>query len=295
VLFTRGRTITFDAALRDLSSPDVRARVSAADALGDVPDGEDRAAAARALVEALADSRFEVRRSAALSLGELGPHTPVESLIGRLEDDHPQVRQSAAIALGRLGDERGFEPLARALAEGPCDVRFQAAPSLVEIDAERAFDPLLAAIKDSDPEVRANVACALGFVGDRRAAGWIAELLDDNFADARFEAALALARLGDPRGAGQLIGWLDKEPDRAYPAIEALESLGEKTAAGALARVMRKLLAPRQLRVRAAGALLVVAPDAPDASFARSFLERNAKSRRPEVRGLAEEALARLT
>jgi HEAT repeat protein len=294
VLFNRGRTITFDAALRDLASPDVRARVSAADALGDVPDGEDRAAAARALASALKDPRFEVRRSAVLALGELAPHTPVEAVVALLDDDHPQVRQSAAIALGRLGDERGFEPLARALEEGPADLRFQAAPSLVEIDAERAYQPLVAAIKDGDPEVRASVACALGFIGDRRAAGSIAELLDDGFADARFEAALALARLGDPRGAGQLIGWLEKELDRAYPAIEALESLKEATAAGALARLVRKLLAPRQLRVRAAGALLMVAPDGPDAAFARAFLERNARSRRPEVRGLAEEALARL-
>jgi HEAT repeat protein len=294
VLFRRDLSISFEAAVRDLASDNVRVRVAAADALGDVPDGEDRPAAAAALTRALGDARFEVRRSALLSLGELGALAPIDELAARLDDDHGEVRQAAAIALGRLGDARGFEPLLRALADGPPDVRFQAAPSLVEIDAERAYEPLVAAIRDGDAEVRGSVATALGFIGDRRAAGWIAGLLEDGRAETRFEAACALARLDDPRGIDTLIPYVERDPDHAFAAIEALESLRAAAAAPALARVAKKLLGTMHLRVRAAGALLLVAPAHPDAAWARGFLEKSARSRRPEVKGLAEEALARL-
>jgi len=153
VLFPRSTTITFDAALRDLGATDVRARVAAADALGDLPEGEDRSAAARALSAALADERFEVRRSAALSLGDVGDPGAMDALLPLVEDGHAEVRQAAIIALGRLGDARAFEPLARALKDGPPDVRFQAVISLVEIDADRSFEPLTEAVGDGDAEV----------------------------------------------------------------------------------------------------------------------------------------------
>jgi HEAT repeat protein len=294
VIFRRAQTITYDAALRDIVSADVRARVGAADALGDVPEGADRAAAAGALAKACSDARFEVRRSAALALGELGSAAPIDPLVGLLGDEHPEVRQAAAIALGRLGDERAFEPLAQALRDGPPDVRFQAAASLVEIDAERAYDPLCAAIHDGDAEVRGNVAAALAFIGDRRAVGWIAELLEDGSLATRFEAACALARLGDARAVDQLIGSLDGAPERAYAALEGLETIGDPRALAPLARLMRKLLAPRAVRVRAAGVLLHLGGEGADASYARDLLAKGARSSRPDVRGLAEEALERL-
>lgn len=294
MLFQRQQSISFDAALRDLGATDFRARVAAADALGDVPDEADRPRAAQALHAALGDARFEVRRSAALSLGELGGAADIDALAARLGDDHAQVRQAAAIALGRLGDERAFAPLTEALREGPPDVRFQAAPSLVEIDAERAYEPLVAALRDGDAEVRGSAAGALGVVGDRRAAGWIAELLEDRAPETRFEAACALARLHDERALDPLCGWLDKDTEHAFAAVEMLEELGVARAAPALARVARKLLAPRALRVRAAGAALLLDPSGGEAAFARDFVEKGAKSRREDVRGLAEEALSRL-
>jgi HEAT repeat protein len=290
----RGTTITFEAALRDLGSPDVRVRVAAADALGDAPEGEDRDAATRGLIGVAGDARFEVRRSVALGLGELGGEAAVTRLLELLEDRHPEVRQAAAIALGRVGDERGFAPLAEALRDGPVDLRSQAAVSLVEIDAERSYQPLLAAVGDADAEVRANVACALGAVGDHRAADALAGLLQDPAPSPRFESALALARLGDARALAPLTAALDGPADRVYAALEGLEALGDSAAAPALARLCRKIFAIRALRVRSAGVLLGLAPDSPDAAYARALLAKAARSWRAEVRGLAEEALARL-
>ncbi len=303
-MFYRPQSITFDAALRDIASSDVRARVAAADALGDLPapapDGDAgqadtaRDQAVAALITALDDPRFEVRRSAALSLGDLERKTATAPLLLRLQDPHPEVRQSAIIALGRLADPAAFDPLAEALRDGPPDVRFQAAVSLVEIDVERAYEPLCDAVHDGDAEVRANVACALGAVGDRRAAGWITELLEDKNPEVRFQAAVALAGFGDDRAVDPLIAFLDDD-SRAFAAIEGLESIGAARAADPLARKVRNLLAPRILRVRAAGALLKIAPGHRDAAAARKLLDGAVRSSRPDVRGLAEEALGKST
>jgi hypothetical protein len=57
---------------------------------------------------------------------------------------------------------------------------------------------------------------------------------------------------------------------------------------------MRRLLLSPVLRVRAAAALLAVAPGDLAAPEARKLLDKSAASRRMDVRGLAEECLARL-
>jgi len=292
----RPRTITFDAALRDLSSDDPRVRVAAADALGDLPyhadlDGNLPGARA-ALSKTLTDERLEVRCSAALSLAEIGDASVVAPLVARLRDESPEVRQAATIALGRIGDQAAFDSLREALREGPPDVRFQAAISLVEIDPDRAYEPLVSALADGDAEVRGNAAAGLGQIGDRRAAGWIVELLGDARRETRFEAACALAELSDARALEPLCEFL-RRGDTAYAAIEGLEAIGDVRAVPSLAMSMRRLLADRILRIRAAGAVLALDSGGVDSDYAKKLLEKAAKSRREDLRGLAEELLAR--
>ena len=293
MLFPRHHTITLDAALRDLVSDDPRVRASAADSLGDVEGEVDRARAGAALIQALDDPRVEVVCNAALALGALADKTAVDVLLRKLESDSAEVRQTATIALGRIADTRAFEPLARALTDGPPDVRYQAALSLIEVDPSRAFDPLARAVADEDAEVRGSVATALGILGDPRAAGWLAELVGDARAETRFEAACALARLGDARAVEPLLPFLERD-DCAFAAIEALEWTGDRRSAARLAHVMHRIFAARVVRVRAAAALLAVAPDHGDAAWAHDYLKKAARARREDVRGLAEEALARL-
>ncbi|HVV86339.1 MAG TPA: HEAT repeat domain-containing protein, partial [Kofleriaceae bacterium] len=93
------RIVTLPAALRDLRSGSVKARVLAADVLGDVT-GAGRDAALEGLRAALVDDAAEVRAEAATSLGAQRDAGAVEGLIRRLDDGSPPVRQAAAIALG---------------------------------------------------------------------------------------------------------------------------------------------------------------------------------------------------
>ena len=285
-------SLTLEAALRDVGSADPRTRAIAADALADVADDGGREQAVTALVPLLQDVRHEVRAAAALALGTLKRPQAVPALLARLDDDSSEVRQSVAIALGRIGDPSAFETLADALENGPPDLRFQAAVSLAEIDAARAYEPLVRAIRDGDAEVRESVAAALALVGDRRAAGWLAELLTDARRETRFEAACTLAAMGDARATGPL-SELVADDDLAWRAIEGLESLGDRQALPALARLVGRRFAPRILRVRAAAALLGIDPAHPSAAEARTILDKASRAWRSDVRGVAEEFVSR--
>jgi HEAT repeat protein len=293
MLFPPSRDMSFDAALRDLSSTDPRVRAAAADALGDTPAGADRARAVAGLELVLDDGRYEVRCAAALALGDLEDHAAVPPLLAHMQDGHPEVRQAIIIALGRLGDPRAVEPLIAAISEGPPDVRFQAVRSLAELDANAAFEPLCRALSDSDPEVRESAAESMALLGEPRAAGWLADLLNDKRPQTRFAAAAALAGLQDARGYDVLVAALG-DREAGWVAVEALEALGDARAAAPLAGVVRRFLAPAYIRVRAAAALLTLAPGDVAAPAARSFLAKSTRSRRADVKGLAEECLARL-
>lgn len=288
--FFSSTTITTDAALRDLSSPRERARIAAASALAGA-EASRRAEVCEALIRALDDTSAEVRSAAALSVGDLGDGGATEALVARLDDGAPSVRQCAAIALGRLKAEGAFSALAEKLADGPPDLRFQAATSLVEIDPERAVAPLIQALSDPDSEVVGAAALALGSTGDPRATEPLVAQLGHPAKRTRFDVAYGLAELGDPRAAGPLAEAAG-ERDLSWDAIEALEALG-RPAAGALAgQVNRPVDVEHQLR--AAAALLAVAPGHEAADRARRVLVQGLSSYRPARRGLAVQLLGRV-
>lgn len=285
-------SITLDAALRDLAGGTDKARTLAAHALGDVTDATERRRAAEALALAARDAKPEVRTEVAISLGELEQAAAIPALVDLLDDGVPVVRQAAAIALGKLGLSDGFAPLADKLRSGPPDLRFQAATSLVEIDADAAFDPLLAALSDDDPEVLGAVAVALGACGDPRAAGHLSGLLEHKRTRTRFDAAYALAELGDDRGREVLVSAL-ANGELAWDAIDALERLADDAAADALAGLAGPRRKVTLVHVRAADALLAVAPEHRSAEGARALLTSAATARKLEVAGLAVAAIAR--
>jgi HEAT repeat protein len=281
-----------EAALRDLAHADPRVRAQAADALGRC-DHADRAAAIDALVRAADDPHPSVRYAALLSLGELGAAQAVGSLVDRLGDGEPLVREAATIALGQLGEAggpRAWSALEAALAAEEPEVRFQAVASLAEIDAARAAPLVVGLVDDADPKVRAQAAAALGDAGDRRHADRIARLLDDA-ADVRHEAALALARLGDRRALATLVAALGA-PERALDAATALAALGigdDGAVRAALTQEIGRFFGDALVKVRAAEALA-------RAGDARGLehLRKAARSRRDDVRGLAQSVLSEL-
>lgn len=292
--YFRPQTITFEAALRDLENGNDKARAQAAAALGDVSAAAERERAAAALIAATADKVSTVRSAAARSLGEIGDASAIEPLLGLLDDGAAPVRQVATIALGQLGLAAAFDPLAEVLTAGPPDVRFQAARSLVEIDPERALEPIAAALEgEHDAEVVGQLGLALGELGDDSVADALAARLGELEGEPRFEVAYGLARLGDRRAAEALAAAIG---DRAlsWDAIEGLEMIGGERAATALAGAMHlRRLAP-ELKLRAASALLAVAPDSEFAEAAGAALVDGLSAWRHHLRALAISELARV-
>jgi hypothetical protein len=287
------QTITFDAAMRDLASGTPKARALAAHALGEVTAADERTRAADALIAALDDARAEVRCEAAASLGELGDPRAVPGLVKRLDDGDAAVRQCAAIALGSLRHADAWDALVTALREGPADLRFQAASSLPEIDPPKSYDVLVGALGDGDPQVLSAIALSLGAIGDGRATGHLARLLEHADRGVRFDAAYALSELGDARGRDALAAAL-AEAERAWDAACALERLASPADADALATAVGDRKAPPQVQIRAAGALLAIAPAHDKADAARRVLLAGLALRKPELRGLSIEELVQV-
>jgi HEAT repeat protein len=284
-------TITFDAALRDLSSGSPKARAMAAHALGDVTEPAEKRRALDALIRALDDDMPQVRMEACAALGELGEPGALPHLIKRLDDGAAPVRQNAAIALGTIGHADGFEPLVAALKDGPADLRFQAATSIAEIDPARAFEHVLAALDDRDQEVVGAAALSVGAIAKLddtrrgRALPALTAKLDHANPGTRFDVAYALAELGDPGGRSALSAAL-ADVDRAWDAVSAL---GELKATDELAKAVAARDAPLEARVLAAGKLLALEVDS---EASRALLLEALTSRKVHVRGLAIEQLA---
>jgi HEAT repeat protein len=297
--------VNLEAALRDLGDRDPRVRAQAADALGRADDRE-RPRAGAALERACVDEHPSVRYAALLSLGELGAGPGLDAALeiaaGRLSDGEPLVREAAAIALGDLGAaaadagtpplvERAWSALALALKSAQPEVRFQAIASLAQIDAARAAPLVRPALADADAHVRAQAACALGDARDAASADALAPLVADASPEVRHEAALALARLHDRRAVPVLVAALDDRA-RALDAASALADLGAadgEPGRAALTRALGRLLGDPLVKLHAARALA----RSGDAR-ARAWLEKAARSRREDVRGLAQSVLSDL-
>src|SRR5262249_26480094 len=109
--------------------------------------------------------------------------------------------------------------------------------------------------------------------------------------EVRYEAALALARLKDRRGVPELIQAL-REPRRAYDAASVLAELGvngDDLLRAVLVREMTRFLGDPLVKVRCAEARARAGDPR-----AREHLRGARRSRREDVRGLAESVLETL-
>ncbi|MDC0715528.1 HEAT repeat domain-containing protein [Nannocystis bainbridge] len=202
--------------------------------------------------------------------------------------------------LSRVTYEAALARITAALRAPAPDLRFQAAGGLVEL-AGRAAEPALCAALDgeSHPHVRLALVSALAELdppGSEACARLAAVVADPGAAvELAFAAALGLAAARDPSGGPPLVLGLQRSGDRAR-ALEGLAALGlaAPPAAVPLAlKLARAWLTPSVMRVRAAYALVRMAPET-----GQPLLDEFARSRRPAVQEAvadARAALAQLT
>jgi HEAT repeat protein len=208
--------------------------------LVEAPLDEQRAKDARKeLVGQLGDVSARVRRTAAWSLGRMGPGDGALALVRLLDDVDPAVSEAAAVGLGQLADARTAPALSRAL-ESPATPTFASAAvhALARLDGED-IDLALLELLDSPPRhlQRPDVAKAIGTrpnPGPELIGGLVERMRDPDLRDA---ATRALLWLGDR-------------------AIEQLEAATERGLEPDIAVEVERLLAARRLEPtpRTAGA-----------------------------------------
>lgn len=287
---------TVEAALRDLRSSNVEARVAALSALAAHEPDELGPGERAAIAKALGDPSPKVRAAAALAIAELTADAIAsddrDAIVDRLaelaSDPDGAVAQAAVIALGESGAPRARPTIERALGAGDADVRFQAVLALARLGGAGVVEALAGVVHDPDPEVRANVAAALADLDRETGAELLERLVGDADRAVRLEAALALARRGDRRATPVLLEALG-DAEAAPQAVRALGQLRDPAAAEPLWRLCSRWMARAPLRAAAAAALTAL-----DDPRGPKELDRWLQSRRREARAMAVHAAGEL-
>ena len=214
---------------------DEDAREAARDALVNI--GEP---AVESLIDVLKGEDSNIKKYAAMALGQIGDLKALEPLIKALSDEEDVVRFNAAQALINIGDSRAVGPLIIALDDEISGVRWSAAMALGNIGDTRAVEPLMEALGDKDDIVQANAANALGMIGEP-AIDSLFKALEDINRDVRINAAKALGYINDPSVVEFLIGALkDKNLEIIAGAYSFFIHRGEEGTEAILIEALNK-------------------------------------------------------
>lgn len=154
--------------------------------------------------------------------------TPLIELLSRTED--PMLACDAAQILGRRRSERALPALSARVQDPSDNVAVAAIEALGRVGGAVATDPLLAALKSGNFFRIFPAIDVLGRTGDPRAVGALIALLDEPLY--RQEAARALGRTGDPAALPPLVAMLGRAGDALLRvAAAALVELHDRATA----------------------------------------------------------------
>lgn len=201
--------------------------------------GADRGTAG-ALIGALGDPSWRVRRAAVQGLATGGDERAVDALVAAVRERHrdPAVLNAAISAIART--EQDVVPRLVSLLEtesADADVRTYVALALGLLEDRRAVDALVRALADPDANVRYHAIEALGRIGARETATVLAAIAESRDFSVAFAALDALALIGEPSVAPRIVPLLD-DPLLQVAAAEALGRLGAEDATAPLAALL---------------------------------------------------------
>lgn len=237
-----------------LTHPDESARLHAAQTLS----REESLASGSALLPALKDTSWRVRRAAVHGVSRRAAPDAIAALLSSVREDHHNLSLlNSALQVLALTDVDTLSPLVEILQDSDPDLRLQAALALGEQRDRRAVAPLMDALNDPDMNVRYHIIEALGKlraiesaealasiagtrdfflafpaleslmqIGDARVVSGIVPLLDDELL--REPAAVALGKLGDEQAVEPLVHELNTTPEMAQVIAESLTTLYDR-------------------------------------------------------------------
>ncbi|NDJ51954.1 MAG: HEAT repeat domain-containing protein [Chloroflexi bacterium] len=190
------------------------------------------------LIEALRDGSRDIRRLAAIALGEFGDVRAVDPLLSAFGDQDAGIRHEAYLALTKIGSRRAVEPLIAQLADPA--TRFYAIAALGYLGDSRAVEPLMWLYESDGGRLRPAIAGALGRIGDASAVDLLIDNLFDPDEIVRHASATALGQIGDERAIGPLIALLRQDQDEFVRdrVRDALLELGSEAVAEAASALL---------------------------------------------------------
>ena len=215
-------------------------------------------------VQQVASTKWQVRNTGAIVLGETKSPKAVPALARAIDDENARVRAYAAMALGRIGGKEAVAELTRRLTGPEGGVRREPVLGLGYARDPAAVPSLIEAFSRNDARrVRGLVIWALGEIGDKRASDMLLREFANPKSDVRRDAAAALGKIGDERAVSPLVEELDKACGRKRhtlsgaslecAVIGALGDIGSRHTVRAIAGVLDQPNVP--MRKAAAKAL----------------------------------------
>ncbi len=218
----------------------------------------------RALITALNDSIWGVRKSAAESLCSL-ENLNIEEVLRHIGSDNEDVRYwigyvidqvgekyqgriikamrrgdaelrlFAAQAAGIIGNENFIAPLTESLVDDSEWVRVYSAISLGQIGDARSIVPLVRCFSDRNDAVHRNVLAAFEKLGRKVVLPELLKCFESSDEALRKNAAKAIAQMGEPRGLDPIIMLTDDaDTDVRLVAIESLGAFNSERARAVL-------------------------------------------------------------
>ncbi len=194
------------AILRAMKSPNEEMRFFACAALGNSPIAQG----VTALLRALGDDKWRVRKSASDALARYGEAViaPLQQVLKTTEDE--DIRFWTIKTLGKLGP-KAQKFLLEALRSGDKKTRYVIAAALGESGDKRVIKVLVESLADPDWTIRKSATMALAEIGDN-AVDMMLEYLRGPNDDIRDGCLRALVRTGD-RGLKRLFDEIIKMDD----------------------------------------------------------------------------------
>lgn len=194
------------AILRAMKSPNGEMRFFACTALGNTPIAQG----VTALLKALGDEKWRVRKSASDALSRYGEAViaPLQQVMRTTEDE--DIRFWTIKTLGKLGP-KAQKFLLEALRSGDKKIRYVIAAALGESGDKRVIKVLIESLADPDWTIRKSATMALAEIGDN-AVDMMLEYLRGPNEDIRDGCLRSLVRAGD-RGLKRLFDEIVKMDD----------------------------------------------------------------------------------
>jgi HEAT repeat protein len=271
------------------------------------------------------DSQYaaaDVRRTACVTLAEIGDQSAVPALIQTLDDPNGEVRLAATRALAEMHREEALPLLIEGLKHPKYTMGRREAEYLAELGSEKAIPALIEALdnendyfrrsaatalasiagrdalpvfipmlenKDNDIQTRKMAARSIGHIDSRKALPVLERILNDEDEDVELKetVTLALCEIGSRKSVEQIVPLL-KHHSLWYRerAIEALGEIGSERSVPALIEVVSNDAS--EIRFAAIRALGQIGGETAQAFLMKALDEGEAETRVAAIKALAE-------